>query len=214
VGSSCLAIFLAASAVILSAPRVPADDCTPHTIKTELSEADTALSVFLGRGYGEVVLARDTLVRSVSFFRTARPETVAVPLHFFITNVDSTGRPIAWQILQDGPVLVERFGDGVNPVRYRFSFDPPVALPRPDRYFFVVREELCAGSMNLLADSSNSYPDGQLWKTIPFVDCSGLGAVSGTRFPTWDLIFEVEFCDTSGTPTRRTTWGQVKSSYR
>jgi hypothetical protein len=132
-------------------------------------------------------------------------------------EVDSTGRPDFHRILRVGPTLVSEYGDGVNPVRFRFEFDPPVILPGPGLYEFAVQvapDPVCDGSTCLLGSTLDPYAEGGAWehpRNYPLPDCPLLSAHSFN--PDLDLVFEVEFCDTK-TPARRASWGSLKIRYR
>jgi hypothetical protein len=73
-----------------------------------------------------------------------------------------------------------------------------------------VFQETCAGYNDLLMDLQDDYPSGQAFRTNSRTDgCVLLGG-------SWlgvDLIFTIDFCDTT-TPVRRETWGKLKVLYR
>jgi hypothetical protein len=156
---------------------------------------DTLVVAYYCRGFGQVFLANDTLIHSISVWRPARPESDAYARRLFITEADSLGRPITLNVLLAGPSIVNKVGDGVHPVEYRFVFDPPFALPRPGKYFFdILADEFSA--FYILATAKNSYPDGQAFLTGPTADCSR-PATPHDRGPLLDLVFTVEFCHES-----------------
>src|SRR5213078_3321173 len=72
-----------------------ASDCaTSLTISQQVS--NTAVSIFGGRAWGETFRTADTLVRSITVWRLALPDTDYINFRLFITRVDPTGRPIPW----------------------------------------------------------------------------------------------------------------------
>jgi hypothetical protein len=147
-------------------------------------------------------------------WRPAHQDTNQFGWHLFIAEIDSFGQPDPRLLLLEGPTVFNVFGDGINPIPFRFEFDPPFALPGPGTYEFAIQPEPCIGFFHMLLDNKNTYPDGEVWlhrKTL----------ISGcrlrrlpTKFPELDLIFEIEFCDTSTVPVLPGSWGKVKSHYR
>ncbi len=54
-----------------------------------------------------------------------------------------------------------------------------------------------------------------MWFTSRACGLPGLaGAFNNELGPNADLIFEIEFCPTTQTPTMRKTWGSLKTTYR
>jgi hypothetical protein len=96
-----------------------------------------------------------------------------------------------------------------------FVLDPPLALPRRGLYAFFVQAENCnpAEAWRLLADDNNDYPYGIYWITPRAITACWLRPVGGGADYA-DLIFEIEFCSNTQTPTRRRSWGQLKTLYR
>jgi hypothetical protein len=105
------------------------------------------------------------------------------------------------------------YSDGVHPVPIKFTLDPPFALPHPGTYFFAVKDYLCYGFFDLLADTTNPYPEGQRFFTDPFYACADLGGSPGIVNRFADMIFDIEFCEPA-VPTRTETWGRTKARYR
>jgi hypothetical protein len=180
-------------------------------VDTSFAAFGTVSGIF-GEASGQTFLATDTLVRSIAVWRDPYPNDS--PMKLWITGVDSTtGKPITGQVILDGPVLVVLDGDRVHPTRIRYDFDPPFALPGPGRYAFFV-QQLCIGYFELLYADSDQYPGGVLWRTgrSQFGGCYLRGNPFG--FVDSDMVFEIEFCDTSATPVRRMPWGRLKLIYR
>ena len=121
------------------------------------------------------------------------------------------------RVLLNGPV-VYAYGDSgpSRPLRVRFDFDPPFALPSPGVYAFFVQDP-CSAPFGVLADTSrNVYPDGRLWQTgrTDLIGCYEDFANTYPEWARWDLIFEIESCKEALTPTKRRSWGQLKVIYR
>jgi hypothetical protein len=140
-------------------------------------------------------------------------------MKLYISEVDSTERPIPTQLLLDGPsVILTTIGDGVTPERVDFVLDPPFALPRTGKFFFAIKDELCFGAADLLSDTTNSYPHGKAWITEPATQlCEDLGCCPWDRGVNIDLIFDIVFCLSSTTDVpfpKGDSWGKIKSHYR
>ena len=106
-----------------------------------------------------------------------------------------------------------RFGDGVHPVKLQYAFDPPLALPRPGKYAFFIQPECAFLYFDLLRVDTDDYPGGRALIMGRSLSCS-LGPAGYSEFPEDDLVFDIEFCRTSTTPTRRQSWGGLKVIYR
>ena len=140
-------------------------------------------------------------------------------MKLYISEVDSTERPITDQLLLDGPSVVLTIdGDGVTPERVDFVFNPPFALPRTGKFFFAIKGGLCVSVVDLLSDTTNSYPHGKAWKVEPAtLLCEDLGCCPWDFGGNIDLIFDIEFCLSSTTDVpfpRRDSWGKLKAFYR
>ena len=134
----------------------------------------------------------------------------------YVTGVDTTGRPTNDQIYYVGPTLHGVDPDTAHAMPIVFSFSPPLVLPGARRYFFDVKGDdgySCAAAFWLMADTTNRYADGMGWHSGKLCDLCCPGS-SGSISPGFDMIFDIEFCDTHSTPTLARTWGQLKEVYR
>jgi hypothetical protein len=169
--------------------------CNPVVIGVGLAQADSGVVAWGCRGWGQVFLARDTLIHSISIWRPAKPDSDAQPRYLFITDADSVG-PRTNRLLLTAPPIVHQVGDGIHPVEYRWVFDPPFALPRKGLFFFDIQAD--RWSVFVIPASSmakNPYPDGGAWKTSTVGgDCPYPGAAFNDPPPRPDLAFEVQFC--------------------
>jgi hypothetical protein len=86
-------------------------------------------------------------------------------------------RPDPLAVLLDGPIAV-LYGPSESPRPVRFEFDPPFALPKPGRYFFAVKEDLCIAAFVILADSTASYAGGDAWQIHRGLVVSALGTTA------------------------------------
>jgi hypothetical protein len=164
------------------------------------------------RAEGETFVARDTLIEAITLWRWASQYNDVTPWQLFILGM-THGHPDPFNVVLTGPVLVNEFGDRVHPVEFRFAFDPPFALPASGTYFFCIKEITGFSSIPIVADTTDSYREGQVWRIGPTVDCVGFGGVTLESPPTIDLVFTIDFCSTA-TPAQRPTWGQLKAQYR
>jgi hypothetical protein len=215
-GLVALAALLELASPVRAAVR-PSSTCVPVVVGLDTSYADTILYAIDSRGYGQVILVRDTLVSSVTAWKPAQPDTFPTPAVLYVTNVDSTGFPNTFGVLYTSPVTGGPFGDGIHPIPLTFNIDPPLVLPGRGRYFFVVVQQnvafgMCIGVVRLLGNKDNAYADGGGFKTgISGCDSSGPGGVASPP-SNLDMIFQITFCNTS-TPVRHSTWGELKSRY-
>ena len=198
-----------------------AQSCEPQVVGLDTTFANSIVVPFFGRAWGQVFLAPDTLVKSITVWRRYHLEGVINldPMHLYITKVDSTGRPLVEEVLLDGPsIVISTVGDGMTNDKVQYSFDPPFSLPEPGRYFFAIKEEWCDAHFILLSDSLDSYPDGKAWRIEPInFLCEGLGCCASGLGVNFDLIFEVEFCllPTTDVPfPKEDSWGKIKADYR
>jgi hypothetical protein len=134
-------------------------------------------------------------------------------MKFWITEVDSAGKPHTHLVVYEGPTISVVSSDTTKPTRIQYDFDPPISLPRPSQYCFWI-QEVCTGYADLQIDPSDDYPGGHLWQTYRsnFDGCilrdyprSLVGA---------DLAFEIVFCRVETTSARQDTWGSLKILYR
>jgi hypothetical protein len=199
----------------LSSP-VWGGECSVHEIGIPPDSANT-VSTIVHRGIGQTFLAADTLITSLTVWRVASEDsnwTIGLLPYFMAT--DSTGMPDINRILYVGPTMTILSGDGIHPIEFKWTFDPPIALPGPGKYAFFLFQDPCAVYFDILAHAGNgaTYPGGELWYT----DLNPGGGCSPVpyEYPLGDadIIFLMEFCDTSTTPVRSNTWGELKVRYR
>jgi hypothetical protein len=205
-----LAVVLA---VLACRSAIAQDSCGVDSIVISGAVADSSALVYFGRGQGQVITVADTIVQSVTVWRTPQPAVYKLPLQLFITRVNEEGRPILPAPLLEGPQIDMSTGDGIHPVAVHFELDPPFHLPGPGTYFFAIKEATCIGVLSLLADSRDPYPNGSIWQTFPNVDCSFLGGGVSLFTPDFDLAIHVAYC-ASATQTSSRSWGSVKTIYR
>jgi hypothetical protein len=198
---------VAASGRSLAAP------CPTYSIGVDTSKADGLDGPILGEAAGQVFLAKDTLISSITVWRIASEDTNYTGWHLYITRADSSGRPVPSSILLNGPTVVNSYGDGVHPTAMRFEFDPPYALPGPGHYYFAIQADPCDGFFNMLLNGANAYPDGSVWLNGRTVFDGCFLRNFPQQFPQVDMVFTMEFCDPA-TPVLPETWGRLKSRYR
>jgi len=176
---------------------------------------DTALAnahsgVVFGEALGQVFLASDTLIQSITVWRWAVQDTSNTAMRLYITAADSVGGPDVASILFRSSPLFIPYGDGVHHIPHEFVFDPPLALPHRGLFCFAVQAVPCDGTWSIISSTQNAYTDGSLWVFGRSACSLRLGP---HRYPDYDLIFRIRYCDSS-TPTHKTTWGKLKTLYR
>jgi hypothetical protein len=192
-------------------------DCSPVHVTVDTTGAALHVPFDQGRGYGEIILAADTLVTSVTFWVPHQYDNFFMQGFLFITVVDSNGAsahfPETTNVVYASQLVTPPLGDGVHLRPFSFTLTPPAALPKPGEYFFLLSEGTCFGGILLLAQDGNPYPNGLVWETGTS-DCSGRGPGTPTSsYPTQDLCMDVTFCDTHSTPVLRGSWGELKTRY-
>ena len=210
-GSALLVFGLGVACAAHVVPST-ADQCSPVGVGVDTTHWSNCFDFIIGGAYGQVFEARDTVLLAISVWRGDLRNIT--PLRIYVTELDLAGWPDHNRILRVGPTL--QYGISDRPVQYRFVFEPPVTLPRAGHYEFAVQPAppYCDFGSCLLGDTLNPYPQGSAWehhRSFPELGCP-LEFVR-PPMPSRDLIFEVEFCDTT-TPVRRTSWGSLKVRYR
>lgn len=182
-------------------PSAAPQACSTYSIGLDTTYATTWDGPYGGRADGEVFLARDTLIRSITVWRPVPPDTNRFGMKLWIVRADSTGQPNMAGILLSGPTLLIPAGDNVHPVEYTWTFDPPFALPSRGYFWFGVQPDPCEGFFNLLFNDQNAFKDGDNWRSrrvFPGDPCHLVRYPD--HFADWDLIFRMEFCDSTFRP--------------
>jgi len=208
-----LPILLGATLLPSMRPPVAAgEECDPIIAMTDTSRGNSYSSLVLGRAAGQTFFAHLTRIRAITVWRIG-PEPNAFGVRLFIMNTDSLGVPDSRSIIQNGPTIAIPSGDG-GPVEFRYAFEPPFQLPAPGLYEFAVQADPSWGSSTVLAQVNfDDYSEGTAWQ-------HGRTSLdrprpSPTQAPNADLIFTIEFCDSSGsTPVILRSWGTLKELYR
>lgn len=209
-----LLIGLLATVAWLPGPSaaLPQTSCGVDTVGIGPEWATDQAGLALGDALGQVFSVKeDTLISAITVWRWAGQDSNLAGWHLWLAKADSTGRPIPGSVLLDGPTLPGRYGDGVTPTPFRFEFDPSFVLPGPGNYEFAINDSPCYGTIRMLANTNNAYPGGGAWLHGRSLYCL-LRDYPG-ELPNVDLIFQIEFCQTT-TPARPETWGRVKATYR
>jgi len=187
--------------------------CSSYSIGLDTTMATSHDGPYQGEAAGQVFLARDTLIRSITVWRYVPPDTNYFGFKLYITRADTTGQPNTAGILFSGPTIIHPVGDGIHPIEYTWTFDPPFALPSRGYFWFGVQPDPCYGFFQLLLNDKNAYQVGDSWLTgrlLPGQPC--FLRRYPTHFPDTDLIFTITFCDVS-TRVGGTSWGELKVRY-
>jgi hypothetical protein len=207
-----VALLVAFSLICAARPSCAANGACTDSVGLPLSAANRKEVVFFGRAWGQVFAAPDTLLAGVTVWRSAQDTLNASVVQLWVTKVDSTGKPIPWEVLYEGPWMQFLHGYGV-PLAMEFNIDPPLSLPGRGHYWFAVKDANCNGTFAIYADSTGSYVDGDAWRTTPGGLCEGAGGGAQRYDPGVDLVFRVDFCNTT-TAVHKESWGHVKTLYR
>ena len=206
------AIALATDSASAMSPA-SSESCVPVVGGLDLSHATRGEAAGLGKSLAQVFYAQDTVVTSVTVWRVASQTLNLTPMHLFITTADSADAPPNNRVvLLDGPTIVISETGPNLPLKY--VINPPLHLPGPGFYSLVIKDDDrdCFGFFALLADSTDSYPQGGLWYLSPLTTCIGPGRAPSS-YDREDLIFEVEFCALPD-PAVGSSWGRLKAGYR
>ncbi len=186
--------------------------CQANVVGVDSTAGTVSGELILGMAWGQTFVAKDTLLQSVRVWRIPLEAADPSGLKFWITEVDSTGRPHTHLVVYEGPTISVVSADTSHATPIIYSFDPPVRLPRLGPYCFWI-QEVCTGYADLLIDPHDDYSGGSLWNTFRS-DFEGCILRDGPRSLLGeDLAFRLEFCDVV-TPVRRSSWAQVKAIYR
>lgn len=213
------ALVLALAPLLVAAPRAHAGDARdPLQVCTSAKRTgpDTldiggSRPFGLDRGLAQSFDAADTLVRAISVWLPGYYRRLPFPLHLYVTRADRAGRPLLEAVIADGGTSREGAGRGMGPARFTFAFSPPLSLPEPGAYAFVLMPDEC-GVAALLTTAGDAMPRGALWE-IGRRDCIERPATVRSEIGGRDLVHEIEFCD-RGTGVHGRTWGEIKTRYR
>jgi hypothetical protein len=190
--------------------------CSPVHVRLDPTTANTSRSPFAGRALGQTFLAEDTVITRITVWRPPNTPS-AVGMHLYVVGTNQNQVPDVTQMLLDGPIVTVYDSDPPGQyIEVPFVLDPPLSLPGPGTYAFFMQGESCnSGSVwYIRGNDLDPYPNGLYWITGRVVSSPcHLRAVDGGENNT-DLLFDIEFCDTHPTPTRRQTWGELKVIYR
>jgi hypothetical protein len=211
------ALWLLPISLMVATSALASGACLQSTIRSgdPLAPDNKFLDPFSCRSAGEIFVASDPLIDAITVWRSAKRNNDATPWQLFITGtqiINSADYPDFHHILLTSPLLVNEFGDGVHPVPFRFAFDPPLALPSSGKYFFCIKETTGFTDLPIVADTTDSYPDGQAWRIGAGFACGGFGSSEPYFPPTTDLVFMIEFC-AAATPAQPHSWGELKVRY-
>src|SRR6516225_3519956 len=151
-----VALLVAPHGVVKTAQRPTAGSCTAVSISIDTTAADDPVFPFDTRGYGEVILCRDTIVTSITYWQPPHTQTLPYSARMYVTGTDALGRPNE-QYYYIGPYLRGVDPDTAHAIPIVFSFSPPLVLPGAGRYFFDVKADdgfSCAAGFWLMADTT------------------------------------------------------------
>jgi hypothetical protein len=211
---SLLVASSATSAAALPPPRW-LQGCSVDHVQVDTTGADSEVAVFDSRGVGQTVLVQDTVVTGVTVWRIPNQYLFSAKARLFVKGVNqATGRPLQNDFYVGPLNVTPPGGDGIHPIPWAFPIDPPVTLPGPGKYFFLINDAGCVASITwLLVTSKNPYTDGNLWETgVSTCDSTGSGGPASNP-DSRDLVFDITFC-TDSVPVLNTSWGRLKEHYK
>lgn len=191
-----------------------ASACEVETVGIDTSHGNALDAVFFGRAFGQVFLAPESLLSSVTVWRPAGPRASATAVRLFITETKTN--PFA---LAPDPQTILAVGDAKLapdssdiPIPLRWEFDPPVALPRRGYFAIALKDDdpYCSGIFTFVVDTLKTYEDGVAWRISPTILCTMGPGVSPRE---WDLVFWLEFCRPPVAVSEE-SWGRIKAIYR
>jgi hypothetical protein len=198
--------LLAATTAVRPAPTCGASptldaSCPTRVIGIDPSLANTYGDTSLGEGIGQSFYAADTLIRSLTVWQhPLQNDWSGTGFELYIMKTHPDGSPDGDRVLSRTTFRRDGIGDGVHPMPFVFEFDPPLALPHPGVYGFMLFS--ChAGWGDLLAVQADTvasrqiYPDGHLWVERARYVCRPRQRAQSV--PGAHLIFRIVFQDSS-----------------
>jgi len=185
--------------------------CFPDTIGIDTTVAKFAEYTNLGEAVGQTFVATDTLVTSITVYRSAAITYDEWGFQLFVLAADTSGTPDASDVILTGPVVYNVSGDGVHPTPFTFQFSPPLALPHRGIYEFAIEPYPCGGAIRYLRTLTDQYPIGKMWFHGREFHCRP--QVGPASNPSEDMIFRIVFCG-NGLRAVQSSWGNVKAIYR
>jgi hypothetical protein len=189
--------------------------CDADTIGLDASLANGSSGALLGEARGESFFARDTLVEFLRVWRVASEDSsFLIGIHPYIVETDSLGHPAPSRIVYDGQTLVIPDGDGIHPIEFKWTFDPPLVLPHRGLYAFFLFQDPCVAYFDVLStDQADLYSEGTMWNTGRS-SCRLFPQIHLEYEPSYDVVFQIGFCRDYVTTSHGRTWGSLKLLYR
>lgn len=186
--------------------------CDGPVIGVEPARSDSVAYSYVCRGQAQVFDAADTLINAITVWGPPRVDPDYEPRYLFVLETRD-GRPSSFGWIYGPRILTNLTVDAVNPIEYRFDFDPPLVLPHLGKFALDVQARDFS-VFGTLAATGDPYPGGQLCRTGPVYGCDIPGTAICQGFETLDLCFKVEFCTDAATAVKRKRWGDLKLLYR
>jgi hypothetical protein len=207
------ALLLAVALCALVGGRSAWAGCNADVIAVDPALGDTLVPAFVCRGQGQTFYAADTLLTAITVWNLPRNYLDYLPRRLFVVGVVG-GMPNPRDIIYGPRDLVVLEADSLNPIPYRYEFDPPILFPGVGTYAFVILTDREIAGFNLMADSKNPYAEGQDCEMGPVYACEAPGGPRCYAHPDFDLCFAVELCRDVMNATQRRSWGRLKLIYR
>ena len=188
-------------------------DCKIAAIGVDPAPGVTLVPAFVCRGQEQTFYTADTILTAITVWNPPRNYTDVLPRRLFVIGTLG-GLPNHADIIYGPRDLVVEKADSINPVPYRYDFDPPILLPSVGMYAFVIMTDRELAAFNILADPRNPYAEGQDCEMGPVYGCVAPGTERCYAHPEFDLCFRAEFCQDVGVEAQSRSWGRLKLRYR
>ena len=204
---------LVLSAALPSFDRAIADECTPSRVGTDSIGAQGIVAPFFGASTGETFTAEATSIRSIIVWQAPTADSYLVHPELLITRVIPDGRP---DVTDTGILFRTRLTVDEAALRIVYVFEPPLQLPGPGHYAFLIHGECDPpGPQPRLNLTDDLYPGGQyVLSPWTFHICGCCVFQPAFEEARGDLLFQIEFCTDTPTSVRPSTWGGLKATYR
>jgi hypothetical protein len=206
-------LLLAVAFCVLLPGRSARAGCATDVIGVDPALGDTIVPAFVCRGQEQTFYTADTILTAITVWNQPRNYLDMLPRRLFVIGTLG-GLPNQADIIYGPRDLVVTTADSINPVPYRYEFDPPILLPAVGTYAFVIMTDRELASFTVLADPRNPYEEGLDCEMGPVVGCLAPGTERCSSHPEFDLCFRAEFCRDIVVDAQRSSWGRLKLLYR
>src|SRR5206468_1420660 len=105
-------------------------DCSSSEVGVSPAFADTFAVPVQCRGVSQVFEADDTLVTAITLWSVPTKLFDSQPRTLFVTGAVDSAAPDIHNVIYGPRTVVHLDTDPINPIPYRFEFQPPLQLPQ------------------------------------------------------------------------------------